>query len=179
MCLWISYAFQNKQHITLKIITLLVFVMQTGFVPAREAPRIRNKVITPSDVPAVGNGKTNGRKPKRLMRGRAVAFLAVMSDMWLEIWSWTSADRQTDRQTASWKVTCWTTVIPSLEFFISLIFTGQTNLIIEWRQSMVRWDRSISHLTRYHYLVHLWHFLRRVITENNPSLLPSVDNSCQ
>jgi len=55
--------------------------MQTGFVPAREAPRIRNKVITPSDVPAVGNGKTNGRKPKRLMRGRAVAFLAVMSDM--------------------------------------------------------------------------------------------------
>lgn len=55
--------------------------MQTEFVPVRGAPRIRNKVIAPSDVPAVGNRKTNGRKPKRLMRGRAVRFLAVMSDM--------------------------------------------------------------------------------------------------
>jgi hypothetical protein len=51
------------------------------FVPVREAPRIRNKVITPSDVPDVGNRKTNGRKPKRLMRGRAVPFIAVMSVM--------------------------------------------------------------------------------------------------
>jgi hypothetical protein len=55
--------------------------MQTEFVPVRDAPRIRNKVITPSDVRAVGNRKTNGRKPKRLMRGRAVAFLSVISDM--------------------------------------------------------------------------------------------------
>lgn len=55
--------------------------MQTEFVPVRDAPRIRNKVITPSDVPAIGSRKTNGRKPKMLTRGRAVAFLAVMSDM--------------------------------------------------------------------------------------------------
>ena len=127
MCLWISYASQNKQHITLKITNLLVFVMQTEFVPARDAPRIHNMVTMPSYVPAVGNGKTNGRKPKRLMRGRALAFLPVMLDMWLKIWSWTSADRQTNRETACWKVTYWTTVIPSLEFFISVIFTGQTN----------------------------------------------------
>jgi hypothetical protein len=55
--------------------------MQTEFVPVRDALRIRNKVITPSDVPAEGNRETNGRKPKRLMRERAVAFLAVMLDM--------------------------------------------------------------------------------------------------
>jgi hypothetical protein len=65
----------------MKIVNLLVFVMQTEFVRVRDAPRIRNKVITSSDVPPIGNRKTNGRNPKRLRRGRVMAFLAVMSDM--------------------------------------------------------------------------------------------------
>jgi hypothetical protein len=96
----------------------------------------------------VGNRKTNGRKPKRLMRGRAVPFIAVMSVMWLKIWSWTSADRQTDRQTDR--------LLKS-----DLLDDGNSSLVLYLLDKTHKWMETVYgevrskyfNLTRYHYLV--------------------------